>query len=306
MIIRSGPIRKQHRNNPVLLTDRSLTIMKLFSLLSFLFLAIVVIACGSVGSNTPVATGSLSMTMQIPSTQSKHHAGIVSDIVLPSGELLETVSYTMTDGVNTYGPTTVDVSGSDPSVDVVGQTASWFIFGVVPAAAYEITITGSTNDLLETCTGTNPGFTVAPSTVTVVDVNVLCTVASTDAGAVQIVANADECPVYNWAVAKQVPNVPTDDMFTMSMDVTDIVDPTVTWINPNGNPNPAFPMGFSNQSLTAVGLHEYISQVSFTCGGYTGTGTLVGINFSITDANTAANPNCPTTDTTGTISFTCP
>src|ERR1017187_460791 len=83
--------------------------MKLFSWLSFLFLAIVMIACGSVGGNATVPgnTGSLSLTVQVPAAKGKHHnsGGITSDIVIPGGEILSSVSYKLTNGTNTYNGT---------------------------------------------------------------------------------------------------------------------------------------------------------------------------------------------------------
>ena len=258
---------------------------------------LLLVACSSHpgGSvNNPGSVGELGITVQVPTTSSKHGRTIREDIILPNNSELDTLAYTIDDGQgNTY-------TGNGDVSSFGGTSGTFIVGGIAPSATYTVSLTGTTTDGLETCNGTSGTFAVAPHLVTDVSVNVICTWSnSADSGAVDITANAAECPIWNWGTALTNP-VPVGTSTWLYEESGQAGVPMITWTVITGSgtlqagSESTFPDGYPN---------GYESKITFTCPGTAETDT---IQFFVQDVDYPdTNNECPASDTTGTVNVTC-
>jgi hypothetical protein len=134
------------------------------------------------GCSTGPSTGSSNLPSSEDSTGS-----IGLQLTIPGGEIINTVSYTITgNGQNLTG--TVNVANS--------QTISFLVGGIPAGTGYTIALTATTTDGNTTCVGSTT-FTVVARQTTQVSLHLQCHATAADAGSAQVTATADNCATWN-------------------------------------------------------------------------------------------------------------
>jgi hypothetical protein len=225
----------------------------------------------SIGANAPTASGS------------KVWGSVKLNFTLPSGQTIGTVQYTLTNGTNTYTNTinlALDPSGSTTIADVASGTG------------YTVSLTEVTADGLTTCSGTSAPFTVTAGVATGVTIPVVCTAVS-DAGAVTITPVPSDCPTWNTIVATPAsattaaPN--NTSVFTASATAPSIAMLNYAWTVTSGTGT------LSNQSAQGAGTNT----ITFTCPATAETDVITVV------ASDQSGAQCPTADTTSTVTIAC-
>jgi hypothetical protein len=237
--------------------------------------AMSVAACSSSPTQSP--TGS-------SSTAPAENTGSVGlRFTLPSGQTINTLSYTLTNGTNTYTGT-VNVAGAASLSFVVG--------GVASGSGYTLALSGQTTDGTTSCAGTSAAFSVSNRQSTAVTVQLVCTTNS-DAGSVTANPVTNDCPIWNTIVAN--PSAPStvapNNTATITADATGPNNSQLvyTWSVITGTGT------LSNQS--AQGTTS--STITFTC---PTTGEPDVVQVVVSDQ---AGAQCPASDTTATVNITC-
>jgi hypothetical protein len=139
------------------------------------------------------------------------------------GENLDTVSYTLTNGTNTYSST----------ANITSNPA--FIIGSVGVGTnYGVTVTGTTVDGKVTCTGSTilpQKFAVTANALTSTAVTVNCTEAvATDAGDVAVTVTAQACDTLNF-MTPLLSTIPRGGSTTVVMNGTGFgIDPVTFFV----------------------------------------------------------------------------
>jgi hypothetical protein len=210
---------------------------------------------------------------------------------LPGGEQINSVSYTLTNGTNSYSGT-IAVGGSSVISFVVG--------GVASGANYVLTLNATTADGTVSCTGSSAPFAVSDRTTTQVNVNLVCTtVTAFDAGSVTVGTETSNCPVWNTIVAN--PSSAFNGQSVTLNAAAQGPNPgalTFTWTVTTGTGTIS-----NNTTLLQPGDAGTTDTATFTCpamGGEVDTITLV-----VADGPLPTGGSCPATYTTGTVQVTC-
>jgi hypothetical protein len=202
---------------------------------------------------------------------------------LPSGQVLNTLAYQITNGTNTYQGT-VNVAGSSSLTFVVG--------GVASGAGYTLTLSGTTTDGLTSCAGTSAPFSVSNRHSTAVSVQLSCTTAS-DAGSTIVNPVTNDCPIWNTIVANpaglSIQPGQNVALITGSATGPNNAQLIYTWSVTTGTGT------LSNQSAQG----GTTSTIQFTCPQSAEDDI---IQLVVSDQ---AGAMCPTSDTTGTVTVVC-
>jgi hypothetical protein len=231
-----------------------------------------------------------SPTPQGSSTDS--NTGSVSyQYTLPGGEQINTVNYTLTNGVNSYSGT-INVGGSSVITFVVG--------GVASGSGYVLTLNATTADGTVSCTGASAPFSVSNRATTSVNVNLVCTSNTAfDAGSVTVTTETSNCPVWNTIVAN-----PSSAFNGQSVTLNGAAQGpnegalTFTWTVTTGTGTIT-----NNASVIQPGDAGATDTATFTCppvGGEVDT-----ITLTVGDGPLPMGGSCPPQDTTGTVQVTC-
>jgi hypothetical protein len=239
-----------------------------------------VVACsGQHASPTTQGTGSDSQT-----------GSISYQYTLPGGEQINTVSYTLTNGVNTYTGT-INVGGSSVITFVVG--------GVASGSGYVLTLNATTADGAVSCTGASAPFSVSDRATTSVNVNLVCTSNTAfDAGSVTVGTETSNCPVWNTIVAN-----PSSAFNGQSVTLNAAAQGpnegalTFTWTT-TGNATIT-----NNVSVIQPGDAGATDTATFTCPA-TG-GEIDTVTLTVSDGPLPMGGSCPPSYTTGTVQITC-
>ncbi len=245
-----------------------------------------VVACStgphqSTGSNVP------------PATTDDGTGSVGLQYTLPGGEHLSTVTYTLSNGVNSYNGT-INVAGSSSISFVVG--------GVASGGGYSITLSAISDDGTVTCTGSAGPFSVADRATTTVNVALICTNnTATDAGSVLVNTTTSNCPIWNTIVANPSLALTTAPGNTATLSAAaQAPNPgaiTFTWTVVSGT-------GTISNNVTAVqaGDAGATDTATFTC---PATGEVDTIQLVVSDGPVPDGGACPTADTTGSVQVTC-
>jgi hypothetical protein len=212
-----------------------------------------------------------------------------AELTLPGGENLNTVSYTLTNGVNTYTGV-VDVSGSSSATFVLSNIAS--------GAGYVLRLNAVSADTNVVCTGSSTPFAVSDRATTMVLVQLVCIVTH-DAGGIVIGGTPVNCAVWNTIVANPS-QAQSGGSVSLNAAAT-APDPgtlTFTWTVTTGSGTVS-----NNTSTVTANDAGATDMATFTCpptGGEVDTITLV-----VSDGPLPDGGSCPTADTTGTVQVTC-
>jgi len=166
----------------------------------------VVVACSS-GSTHP-APPSPTSPEPIPSGEAVGQVGQVGgELTLPGGEQIDTITYSLSNGTNTY-------TGSEPVS--TARIVSFVISSVAAGTGYTLILNATSADGLYSCTNdpdgvpSNTGITVLNRVTTVVNVNMVCTsAAGSDAGGVLPIVTVSTCPVWNTIVFNRTTSSPS-------------------------------------------------------------------------------------------------
>jgi hypothetical protein len=244
----------------------------------------------AVASAVACSTGSHpSPTSSVGPTGEDGTGTVGMQFTLPGGEQISVVSYTLTNGVNSYSGT-VDVSGSSTISFVVGNVAS--------GSGYSLKLSAFSVDHTAVCTGTSAPFSVSNRTTTAVNVDLACTPTVSDAGPVLVTGPQVNCAVWNTIVAN--PSQGTLGNSVTLNAAAQAPDPggiTFTWTVIAGTGTIS-----NNASAVQAGDAGATDTATFTCptSGETDTIQLVVGDGPIPDGG-----SCPATDTTGTIQVVC-
>jgi hypothetical protein len=239
--------------------------------------AVMVAACSSQPNGSQTSPGSSNPAPE-------NNTGSVGlQYTLPSGQTINTINYTLTNGTNTYSGT-INVAGSSSISFVVG--------GVAAGSGYTITLTAVTTDGLTNCTGTSAPFSVANRQTTSVTVQMVCTNAS-DAGSVVVNPVTNNCPLWNTIVANPS-TLNTTAPNNVALITTSATGPnntqlTYAWTVTSGTGT------LSGQSANGTTN----STINFTCPASAESDV---IQVVVSDQ---AGAQCPTTDTTATVTIVC-
>jgi hypothetical protein len=243
---------------------------------------VLVPACGQRSSSDGAGAG--------PDASVQNATGTVgADLTLPGGEHLSTVSYTLTNGANTYTGT-VDVSGLSTATFVVGNVTS--------GDGYLLKLNAVTDDTSVACTGTSAPFSVSDRATTMVLVQLVC-IATRDAGGVVVGGNPVNCAVWNTIVAN--PSTAASGGSLMLNAAATAPSPgeiTFTWTVTSGT-------GTISNNTSAITQNDAgaTDMATFTC---PATGSEVDtIQLVVGDGPLPDGGSCPIVDTTGTVQVTC-
>jgi hypothetical protein len=239
--------------------------------------AVTVAACSSQPNQSPTSTGSSNPTPE------DNTGSVGLKYTLPSGQTINTINYTLTNGTNTYTGT-INVAGSSSISFVVG--------GVASGSGYTIALTAVTTDGTTNCSGTSAPFSVTNRNTTAVTVQLVCTTAS-DSGSVQVNPVTNNCPIWNTIVANPS-TLTTTAPGNVSLVTASATGPsnnslTYAWTVLSGTGTLG---GQSAQGTTN-------STISFTC---PATGESDVVQVVVTDQ---AGAQCPAADTTATVTIVC-
>jgi hypothetical protein len=185
--------------------------MKLFGRAIVFGFAVATVSVAACSSHRVASTG----TNQGPTGSTEDGTGSVGfQYTLPGGEHLTTITYTLTNGTNTYGPTVVNVGAS--------SVISFVIPDVKAGTGYSITISGTSDDGVVSCSGSfgtgvsdagqNNGapFAVVARQSTVVNVQLVCIdVPNTQTGSVLVNGITSCCPTWDTMVANPMGTLST-------------------------------------------------------------------------------------------------
>jgi hypothetical protein len=216
-------------------------------------------------------------------------AGTVgAQLSLPGGEQLSAVTYTLTNGTNTYTGT-VDVSGQ--------SSATFVVAGVASGTGYVLKIAGLSNDGTVSCSGSSPALTVSDRATTMALVQLVCIVTA-EAGGVVVGGNSDNCAVWNTIVANPS-SAPTSGSVTLNAAAT-APSPgaiTFTWMVTSGTGT----ISNNTSAVTANGAGA-TDTATFTCPPILETDT---IQLVVGDGPLPDGGSCPDSFTTGTVQVVC-
>ncbi len=141
-------------------------------------------------------------TLALPSTPGPEIGAVGLALTFPGGESFSSLSYTLTNGTNTYAGSYSIASAS---------TLSFVIASVAAGDRYSIALTATSDDGKDTCSFPAPGapltgdIQVLSRTTTVVDVAMQClNQPGLDAGSVLVRAVESLCPLWNFVAANPV------------------------------------------------------------------------------------------------------
>jgi hypothetical protein len=211
-----------------------------------------------------------------------------AELSLPGGEHLSTVSYTLTNGANTYTGT-VDVSGS--------STAGFVVAGVASGSGYLLKLTAISDDRAVSCTGTSMPFSVSDRATTMVLVQLVCIVQH-EAGGIIIGGNPVNCAVWNTIVANpSSASIGTSVTLNAAATAPNPGAITFTWTVLTGT-------GTISNNSSAITANDAgaTDMATFTCPATAETDT---IQLFVGDGPLPDGGTCPTVDTTGTVQVIC-
>jgi hypothetical protein len=243
----------------------------------------VVLGAGCVEPPSPTAEGPVDASVQDAT------GTVGAQLTLPGGEQLSVVSYTLTNGANTYTGT-VDVSSQ--------SSASFVVAGVASGAGYVLKVTGVSDDRAVTCSGSSPPLAVSNRATTMVLVQLVCIVTS-EAGGVIIGGTPSNCAVWNTIVAN--PSFAQTGGSTTLNAAATAPNPgaiTFAWSVISGS-------GTISNNASAVTANDAgaTDTATFTC-------PLIGneldtIELVVGDGPLPDGGSCPPVDTTGTVQVLC-
>jgi hypothetical protein len=245
--------------------------------------AAVVLAAGCVERSSPSAPDPVDTSVQ-------NATGTVgAQLTLPGGEHLSAVTYTLTNGANTYTGT-VDVSDQ--------SSATFVVAGVASGAGYVLKISGASDDRAVNCSGSSQPLAVSNRATTMVLVQLVCIV-QREAGGIIIGGNPSNCAVWNTIVAN--PGFAQSGASTTLNAAATAPDPraiTFTWTVLSGT-------GTISNNASAVTANDAgaTDTAMFTCplvGGEVDT-----IQLVVGDGPLPDGGSCPAVDTTGTVQVLC-
>jgi hypothetical protein len=212
-----------------------------------------------------------------------------AELSLPGGENLSTVSYTLTNGTNTYSGV-VDLSGASSVTFVLSNIAS--------GAGYLLRLNAVSDDMSVACSGTSAPFAVSDRATTMVLVQLVC-ISTHDAGGIVIGGTPVNCAVWNTIVAN--PSIAQSGGSVTLNAAATAPDPgamTFKWTVTSGSGT------ISNNTSTVTGNDAGATDLAtFTC-------PVVGsevdtIQLVVGDGPLPDGGSCPAADTTGTVQVTC-
>jgi hypothetical protein len=200
-------------------------------------------------------------------------------LTIPGGELLSTVSYTIT------GPNGASTLVAQGVVNVQNSLALNFEVGGIPSGTgYTIALAGTTTDGLSTCSG-SATFSVSSRTTTNVTANLLCAQGVPDAGSVAVGGQLYACANANFVTA-----IPSETAVGTAVSLTGAANGpnaaalTYTWSAPTG--------AFSAPNAAST---------SFTC---TSPGP-VTVTLTVSDGPVPATASCNPATASTTVQIVC-
>jgi hypothetical protein len=205
-----------------------------------------------------------------------------AQLTLPSGALINTVNYTLTNGTNT-------LSGS---VNVAAATSISFVIPNVPVGTgYTVTLTAVSTDGSVSCAGSSGTFNVLARQTTNVNVQLVCTSSGGgDAGSVVVNGSLDFCATWNTIVA--LPSTASTGgsvSLTAAGSAPTPASLTFAWSAPSGTISGATQSGTTDTA-------------TFTCPATPG---VVTVTVVLSDGALPDGGSCPAADTTATVNVTC-
>jgi hypothetical protein len=211
--------------------------------------------------------------------------GVLSaQLILPGGEHISSVSWTLANAFHTYSGT-VDVSNS--------STASFVIGNVAAGDNYTLSLMAVSDDGSVTCSGSQTGISVAGRQSSAANVPLVCTTPS-DAGSVLLNGVTSSCPVWNTIVANPTSalTIPPNNQVTLYANAQspNPAGLAFSWVTPAGTVSGTTNDGAGNGTAT------------FTCPSTPGP---VTISMTVSDGPLPDGGSCPASYTTGTVIVSC-
>jgi hypothetical protein len=205
-----------------------------------------------------------------------------AQLTLPSGSVINTVNYTLTNGTNT-------ITGS---VNVAAATTISFVIPNVPVGNnYTVTLTAVTTDGTVSCTGTSATFNVLARQTTNVNVQLVCSAAGGgDAGTVVVNGNLDYCATWN-TIAANPSSAATGASVSLTAGGSAPIPASLT-----------FTWSASAGTVSGATQTGNVDTATFTCPATAGVETITVV---LGDGPLPEGGACPASQTTATVNVTC-